>query len=81
MDSLDCLRHHAVVRSDDQDDDVRRLRSPRAHSRKGSWPGVSRRSPAFRECRRLGADMLRDPSASPSATFVLTNGIESEVFP
>ena len=66
VDGLDGLRHHAVIGSNHQDDDVRRLRAPRTH---GGERLVAR---GIEECHHascsfdmVGADMLRNPAGFP----------------
>ena len=63
VDRLLRLRHDAIVRGDDQDDDVRRLGSASPHRREGL---VARRVQeghlAVRSRDLIGADVLSDPA-------------------
>src|SRR6185437_626582 len=61
LNRLDRLRHHAIVRSHHQDDDVRRLRATREHRREGGMArSVEEGDDALGCFHVIGADVLRN---------------------
>ena len=77
-DRLDRLRHHLVIRGDDEDDDVGHLRPARAHGRECL---VARRVEegdglAVRERDVVGADVLRDAAGLAGHDVGLADVIE-----
>ena len=64
IDRLDCLRHDAVVRRDDQNDDVRNLRAARTHCRECFVTGGIDKGDLFalRKGDGICADALRNSS-------------------
>ncbi|KAF0120397.1 MAG: hypothetical protein FD152_4173, partial [Xanthobacteraceae bacterium] len=78
IDGLDRLRHHGIVGSDHEHDDVRHLGAAGAH---GSERGVARRvdeghEPAKRGLDLIGADVLRDAAGLARDHVGLAQGIE-----
>ncbi len=84
FDRFDRLRHHAVVSSNNQHHDVRRLRSARTHHRKRFVTGRIEKHDAAcfprivrtRNLHAVGADVLRDSTSFASRHVGGADGIE-----
>ena len=88
VDGLKRLRHHAVVRGNHDDDDVRDLGAARTHTGKGlvarrveedNLAAGSRRA-FLRESHLVGADVLRNAAGLACRYFGLANGVEQRGF-
>ena len=88
VDGFERLRHHAVIRRDDENDNVGGFRAARTHAGKGFVTGrieehdlapVGRRI-FIHECDFVGADMLGDSAGFAFGNVGGTDGIEQRRF-
>ena len=78
IDGFDRLRHDAIVRRHDEDDDVRHLRAARAHGRECLVARRVDEGDAVAQRRRhlVGADVLRDATRLARDDVCLPDGVE-----
>ena len=82
IDRLDRLRHHAVVRRDDQDDDVGRLGAARAHRGEGLVARrVEKDDRLAVDLDAVGADVLRDAPRFSFRHLGLADRVEKRGLP
>ncbi len=81
VDRLDGLRHNAVVRRDDQNDNIRNLCAARTHGRKRFMARrVDKRDLPARARNGIGADMLRDAAGLALGHAAVANRVEQRGF-
>lgn len=78
LDCFDGLRHHPIVRGNNQDDYIRNIRAPRPHGAKGGVTGCIQKSDplAISQANLIGPNVLSNSAVFSSSDIRRTQGIQ-----